>query len=84
MTVEEKAKMGELRRAGMGYLKISQTLGINQNTVKTFCRRNNLAGNPSEVPVQDYGSVLPVPTSASQMATCFPVSPRYMSWLSFI
>lgn len=55
MTVEEKGRIAELRRAGMGYFKISQTLGINQNTVKTFCRRNNLTGKPSEAPPENYG-----------------------------
>ena len=55
MTVEEKARIAELRGAGVGYLKISQTLGVNLNTVKTFCRRNHLAGKPIETPARDYG-----------------------------
>ena len=44
MTADEKNKIARLRKNGMGYLKISQTLGLNENTVKTFCRRNGLTG----------------------------------------
>ena len=50
MTNDEKGKIVELRGAGMGYLRIAQTLGVNVNTVKSFCRRHNLVGNQTETP----------------------------------
>ena len=37
-----------MRGDGAGYAKIAQELGININTVKTFCRRNGLTGNTAE------------------------------------
>ena len=42
MTELQKQKIISLRRQGIGYLKIAQELGISQNTVKSYCRRNNL------------------------------------------
>ena len=42
MTESQKQKIISLRRQGIGYLKIAQELGISQNTVKSYCRRNNL------------------------------------------
>lgn len=40
MTENQKAQIKKLRAAGNGYGKIAQILGISQNTVKSFCRRN--------------------------------------------
>lgn len=42
MTETQKQQIVSLRRHGIGYLKIAQELGISQNTVKSYCRRNNL------------------------------------------
>jgi len=42
MTVQEKNRIAAMRKAGMGYAAIAQELEISKNTVKTFCRRNNL------------------------------------------
>lgn len=47
MTAFQKSEITRLRKGGVGYMKIAQTLGISENTVKSFCRRNNLAGNMS-------------------------------------
>ena len=44
MTEKEKAAVAEYRRSGCGYKKISQLTGVNENTVKTWCRRNGLTG----------------------------------------
>ncbi len=44
MTDNQKAQIIKLRAAGNGYGKIAQTLGISSNTVKSFCRRNGVAG----------------------------------------
>lgn len=44
ITHEQKEKIREMRLDGMGYGKISEQIGISVNTVKAFCRRNNLNG----------------------------------------
>ena len=43
MTSEEKTRLTALRNEGFGYKRIAQELGISENSVKTFCRRNRLA-----------------------------------------
>ena len=45
MTDNQKAQIINLRAAGNGYGRIAQTLGISLNTVKSFCRRNDINGN---------------------------------------
>ena len=45
MTDNQKAQIIKLRAAGNGYGKIAQTIGISVNTVKSFCRRNDINGN---------------------------------------
>lgn len=42
MTNEEKEKIPFLRHKGHSYSKIAIELGISENTVKSFCQRNNL------------------------------------------
>ena len=42
MTTAEKARITALRNTGLGYKRIAQELGISENSVKTFCRRNGL------------------------------------------
>lgn len=37
-----KQKIINLRKSGLGYTKISQILNMSVNTVKSFCRRNNI------------------------------------------
>lgn len=44
MTKEQKLQIARLRRDGYGYVKIAQILGISDNTVKSYCRRNHLTG----------------------------------------
>lgn len=44
MTNLEKEKIRGFREQGLGYKKISTLLGININSVKSFCQRNNLGG----------------------------------------
>lgn len=48
MTDNEKAAIAEHRRKGCGYKKISHLTGVCESTVKTFCRRNGLAGIAAE------------------------------------
>lgn len=44
MTNEQKVQIAEMRKEGLGYIRIAQKLGISENTIKSFCRRNNLSG----------------------------------------
>ena len=52
MTDKQKNDIRDMRQSGMGYLSIAKTLGISENTVKSYCRRNGLAGKVAE-PVQE-------------------------------
>ena len=44
MTKEQKIQIKKLRADGYGYTRVAQALGISVNTVKSFCRRNQLTG----------------------------------------
>ena len=44
MTNNEKEKIKLLRENGYSYSRISVVLDISENTIKAFCRRNNLGG----------------------------------------
>ena len=44
MTDKEKERIRFWRMEGLGYGGIADRLGISENTVKSFCRRNNLTG----------------------------------------
>ncbi len=46
MTAEIKNSIRRKRRDGMSYLQISREIGISQNTIKSFCQRNNLGNKP--------------------------------------
>lgn len=48
MNIEQKNKIASLRKEGYGYSKIAQALGLSKNTVKSYCKRNNLPGIPVE------------------------------------
>ena len=41
----QKQQIIELRNQGISYSKIADALGISLNTIKSFCRRNNLGGH---------------------------------------
>ena len=45
MTDLEKSQITNLRNQGYGYKKIGQLMGLSVNTVKTYCKRNNLGGD---------------------------------------
>jgi endogenous inhibitor of DNA gyrase (YacG/DUF329 family) len=51
MTDTQRMQIKELRLAGYGYKKIAQALCLSLDTIKSYCRKNNLAGvmagNPS-------------------------------------
>lgn len=40
----QKERISYMRQEGVGYSKIAQILGISENTVKSFCKRNQLGG----------------------------------------
>lgn len=42
MTKQQKEKIEQLRIDGYSYAKIAKRLDISENTIKSFCRRNNL------------------------------------------
>ena len=50
MTDNQKSQIIKLRAAGNGYGKIAQMLGISLNTVKSFCRRNDINRNTAVEP----------------------------------
>lgn len=43
MTEDQKNLINKLRSEGYGYLKISQEIGVSVNTVKSYCRRNEIS-----------------------------------------
>ena len=44
MTDAEKEKIRFLRMEGVGYGAVAERLGLSENTVKSYCRRNHLTG----------------------------------------
>ena len=40
----EKERIEKMRLQGYSYSKISMVLAISENTIKSYCRRNNLGG----------------------------------------
>ncbi len=55
MTDNQKAQIIKLRVAGYGYGSIAGTLGISPNTVKSFCRRNDINADTATETVQLTG-----------------------------
>jgi len=48
MTEEQKKQIIRLRKKGCGYTAVANKVGISKDTVKSFCRRNGLAGEMAE------------------------------------
>ena len=44
MTEEQKSRIHLLRERGLGYIRVAQALGISENTVNSYCRRDKLTG----------------------------------------
>ncbi len=44
MTTEQREQITTMRNAGEGYTSIAAKLNLSVNTIKTFCKRNNLGG----------------------------------------
>lgn len=53
MTTDEKNRVLQMRKDGVSCAQISLELGINVNTVKTFCRRNGVTGKQAEAETED-------------------------------
>ena len=49
MTDEQKQQIIRLRKKGCGYTAVANKVGISKDTVKSFCRRNGLAGEMAAV-----------------------------------
>jgi hypothetical protein len=45
MTNEQQEYISALRQQGYGYIRIGRLLGISDNTVRSFCRRNERGEN---------------------------------------
>ena len=59
MTVEEKNSIIRLRKAGQGYSTIAATLGLSKETVKSFCKRNDLGGRRAQPADSQRGIICP-------------------------
>ena len=57
MTSEQKSAIAGYRKNGYGYKKIGQLMGMNENTIKTYCRRNGLGGIANPTLSSEEGSV---------------------------
>lgn len=55
MTGEEKAKIQTMRQQGVDYSRIAEALGLSINTVKSFCRRNNLCDRDIDILMSGSG-----------------------------
>ena len=55
MNIQQKTEIASLRSQGFGYAKIAQALGLSKNTVKSYCKRNNLSAasleSASDMPI---------------------------------
>lgn len=54
MTDEQKEQIMKLRERGMGYIRVAQALGLSENTVKSFCRRNKLTDQVKQEKLADH------------------------------
>lgn len=56
MNIKQKKTARQMREAGTSYSKIANALGLSENTVKSFCKRNGLtvSGEPA---VESNGQV---------------------------
>ena len=61
MTQEQKNQVARMREKNLGYAHIASELGISLNTIKAYCRRNNLSGDRSGSDTQPENLVLSSP-----------------------
>lgn len=61
MTNLQKERIKTMRLQGIGYVKIGETLGISDNTVRSFCRRNGLGEtSPNTVVCKQCGKLIKI------------------------
>lgn len=78
MTNTQKDRIAYMRGKGESYSGIAKTLGISENTVKSYCRRNNLgaeftAGQPiaeTTAPCANCGHPLSQTPGAKKLRFC--------------
>ena len=76
MTNGEKVQIVQMRKRGMGYAEIAQSLGMSVNTVKSYCHRNGLKGDVrtsiavSENVCRQCGSVLKLTPGRKRKQFC--------------
>ncbi len=66
MADSQRKEIANLRAKGNGYGKIALTLGMSQNTVKSYCRRNNITIGSAA----DIETSAPVETGTSFCECC--------------
>ena len=44
MNTAQKQRIEQLRSMNLSYAKIADALGVSENTIQSFCRRNSLGG----------------------------------------
>ena len=44
MTNQQKQLIETMRKQGISYIRIAESLGVSENTIKSYCQRNNLGG----------------------------------------
>ena len=49
MTDSQKEQIDIMRLSGYGYLKIAKALGVSENTVKSYCRRQKSTESKEEI-----------------------------------
>lgn len=59
MTNEQKEIIMRMRAEGHGYTSVANTVGLPKDTVKSFCRRNGLAGQSAHYASQEKGKRCP-------------------------
>ncbi len=52
----QKSQIAAMRADGAGYVKIAKALSLSENTVKSFCRRNNLTDTDAAHPALVLGN----------------------------
>ena len=75
MNPAQKQMIEELRRKGMGYGAVAKQMNLPLNTIKTFCRRHNLASNiqgsiPVCVPITRKKRSAPKPKKQKPTVFC--------------
>jgi endogenous inhibitor of DNA gyrase (YacG/DUF329 family) len=54
MNQVQKDEIRRLRSDGFGYAKIAAALGVTENTVKSFCKRNGLGGRMANTSLEAH------------------------------